>query len=312
MRIVGWFAGPALAAALIAGAPRAGADPRIDKADQLFAEGKALLGSNLIQACDKFEASLQYNPAAIGTLLNVALCDEKLGKIASAVAKFTEARNHAKEQNLAEHVRAAEDHIAALGPSVPHLAIQLTEQLPDTTILVDDRVVPLGEIADITIDPGERTITVSAPDRLPHREKIIIAKAEHRSVTIPALARSVTVTSSRRRIGQLVTLAGGAAFGTSIGLALYGSHLRQQQIDQHHCGSNGSDGTSCDPTGQSATTRARTYGTVATVVGAVGLAAAAAGTFLWLTAPQSSPTPTIAVVPDLSPGSIGLTALGRF
>jgi tetratricopeptide (TPR) repeat protein len=310
MRIVGWFAGPALAAALIAGPARADADPRIDKADQLFAEGKALLGSNLIQACDKFEESLQYNPAAIGTLLNVALCDEKLGKLASAIAKFTEARDHAKEQNLAEHVRAAEDHIAALGPSVPHLAIQLTEQLPETTILIDDRVIPRADIADIAIDPGERIITVNAPDRLPHREKIIITRAEHRSVTIPALARSVTVTSSRRRIGQIATIAGGAAFGTSIGLALYGRHLRQQQLDDHHCAPNGNDGTSCDPTGQSATTRARTYGNVATVVGAIGLAAAAAGTVLWITAPQS--TPTIAVIPDVSPGAIGLTALGRF
>src|SRR5690349_16906011 len=127
MRIVGWLAGPALTAALLAAAGRAQADPRIDRADQLFTEGKALLPSNLIQACSKFEESLQYNPAAIGTLLNVALCDEKLGKLASALARFTEARDHAKEQNLAEHVRAAEDHIATLTPSVPHLAIQLTE-----------------------------------------------------------------------------------------------------------------------------------------------------------------------------------------
>src|SRR5262247_3294211 len=142
MRIVGWLAGSALTTALLAAsASRAQADPRIDKADQLFAEGKALMASNLIQACDKFEESLHYNPAAIGTLLNVALCDEKLGKVASAVSKFTEARDHAKEQNLPEHVRAAEDHIAALTPSVPHLAIQLSEPLPDTSVLVDDRVV---------------------------------------------------------------------------------------------------------------------------------------------------------------------------
>lgn len=310
MRIVGWFAGPALAAALIALPVRAGADPRIDKADQLFAEGKALLASNLIQACDKFEESLQYNPAAIGTLLNVALCDEKLGKVASALAKFTEARDHAKEQNLAEHVRAAEDHIATLTPSVPHLALQLTEPLPDTTILVDSRVIARDAIADIAIDPGERVITVSAPDRLPHRETIVIAKGEHRTVVIPALSRSVTVTSSRRRIGQIATITGGAAFGASIGLALYGSHLRQQQLDDHHCAPNGGGGTSCDPTGQSATTRARTYGNVATVVGVVGLATAAAGAVLWITAPRS--TPTVALVPDLAPGSVGLTALGRF
>src|SRR5262249_28132096 len=122
MRIVGWLAGPALTAALIGAAGRAHGDPRIDKAHQLFAEGRALMASNLTGACDKFVEPLQYTPAAIGTLLNVALCDEKLGKIASALARFTDARDRAKEQNLPEHVRAAEDHIASLTPSVPHLA----------------------------------------------------------------------------------------------------------------------------------------------------------------------------------------------
>jgi len=311
MRIVGWLAGPALTAALLAGpASRAHADPRIDKADQLFAEGKALMSSNLIQACDKFEQSLQYNPAAIGTLLNVALCDEKLGKIATALARFTEARDHAKEQSLPEHLRAAEDHIATLTPTVPHLAIRLTEPLPDTAILVDNRVIPPEALGDITIDPGERTIVVSAPDRLPHRETILITKGEHRDVVIPALARSVTITSSRRRIGQITAITGGAAFGVSIVLGLYAGHLHQQQLDDHHCGPNGSGGESCDPTGQSAATRARTYGNVATAVGIIGLAVAAGGAVLWYTAPRS--TPTVAVVPAVSPGTIGLTALGHF
>ena len=311
MRIVGWLAGPALTAALLAAAAgRAHADPRIDRADQLFAEGKALMPSNLMQACDKFKESLEYNPAAIGTLLNVALCDEKLGKLASALARFTEARNHAKEQNLPEHVRAAEDHIATLTPSVPHLAIQLTEQLPDTSVVVDNRIIARDALGDIAIDPGERIIVVSAPDRLPHRETIIITKGEHRTLAIPALARSVTVTSSRRRIGQIATIAGGAAFGTSIGLALYGRHLHQQQIDDMHCSPNGGGGDSCDPVGQAANTRARTYGNVATVVGSVGLAVAAVGTFLWLTAPRS--TPTIAITPSVDPTSVGLTAVARF
>lgn len=306
MRIAVWL-GPALAAALIGAAH---ADPRIDKADQLFAEGKALLSSNLLQACDKFEQSLRFNPAAIGTLLNVALCDEKLGKIASAVEMFTRARDHAKEQNLPDHLRAAEDHLAALAASVPHIAIQLTEPLPDTAVMVDDRVVARDALGDVAIDPGERVIVVSAPGRIAHREKVVIAQSERRTVVVPALARSVTVTSSRRRIGQIATLTGAAAFGTSIGLALYGRHLYQSQLDNHNCGPNGGGGTSCEPPGQSVNARARTYGNVATVVGSLGLAAAAAGTVLWLTAPRS--TPTIAIAPTLGPTSLGLTALAHF
>jgi hypothetical protein len=327
MRITGWLAELALAViviVIVASAGRAGADPdadpnadpQIEKADQLFAEGKALLASNLIQACDRFDASLRYNSAAIGTLLNVALCHEKLGRFASAVARFSEARDRAKEQGLPEHVRAAEDHIAALAPSVPHLAIRLTQALPETKVLVDDRLVALDTLADVAVDPGERVLVVGAPDRLPYRVTLVIGKAERRTVAVPALARSVTVTSSWRRIGQIATATGGAAFLVSVGLALYGRDLHQQQFDDGHCTHRADLGIDlCDTIGQPRIDKARAYGNTATVVGSVGLALAAAGAGLWIFAPHGAPrdtAPRLAVVPAVTGDGFGVTALGRF
>src|SRR5215468_5554712 len=178
-------------------------DPKVEKADQLFAEARALRSSNLGEACKKFDESLRYNPAAIGTLLNVALCDEELGRVASAVARFIEARDHAREQGLPKHLRAAENHLAVLVPQVPHLAIRLTQQLPETKVLIDDHVYALAALGDIPIDPGEHVVVVSAPDRLPHRATLVIGPAEHKAIVIPPLLHSVIVTSSRRRIGQI-------------------------------------------------------------------------------------------------------------
>jgi hypothetical protein len=289
-------------------------DPQVEKAEQLFTEARALLSSNLSEACKKFDESLRYNPAAIGTLLNVALCDERLGRVASAVAKFTEARDRAREQGLPEHLRAAEDHLATLEPQVPHLAIRLTQQLPDTKVLVDDRVYAASTLGDIAIDPGEHVIVVSAPDRLPHRTTLVIAPAERKAIVIPALVRSVTVTSSWRRIGQIATVTGGAAFGTSIGLALYGRHVYQQQFDQKHCGSNHGGGTSCDIIGQPKVDKARTYGNVATVVGGLGLAVAAAGAVVWYLAPRSfqSADAVPRVTLDVAADHLGVVAAGRF
>jgi hypothetical protein len=294
--------------------PAENPDPKLEKAQQLFAEAKALESSNLREACNKFAESLHYNPAAIGTLLNVALCDEKLGRVASAVAKFTEARDRAREQDLPVHVRAAEDHLAGLAPQVPHLAIRLTQQLPETKILVDDRVVAADALGDIPIDPGEHVVVVSAPDRLPHRTTIAIAPAERKAIVIPALVRSVTVTSSWRRIGQIATITGSAAFGTSIGLALYGRHMYGQQFDQKHCGTNQSGGTSCDTTGQPRVDKARTYGNVATVVGGIGLAVAAAGAVVWYLAPRSFQSADAAprVTLDVTADHLGVVAVGRF
>jgi hypothetical protein len=321
MRVAGRLADLAVAAVLVAAAGPASADPQADKpdpqvekADQLFAEAKALESSNLREACDKYAESLRYNPAAIGTLLNVALCDEKLGRVASAVARFTEARDRAREQDLPQHLHAAEDHLATLQPQVPHLAIRLTQRLPETKVLVDDRVVAPDALGDIAIDPGEHVVVVSAPDRLPHRAMLVIAPAERKAIVIPALVRSVTVTSSRRRIGQIAIVTGGVAFGTSIGLALYGRHLHQQQFDQHHCGPNNSGGTSCDTVGQPKIDKARTYGNVGTVVGSIGLAVAAAGAVLWYLAPHSFQSadaqPRVAL--DVTGDHVGVVALGRF
>lgn len=303
----------ALAAILAAGAGRAHADPEVEKADQLFAEGKALMSSNLVQACEKFELSLQYNSAAIGTLLNVALCNEKLGKIATAVARFAEARSRAQEQGLREHLRAADEHLTALQPLVPHLAIQLSEPLPDTAVLVDGHTVAVDHLQDIPIDPGERVVVVSALGRLPYRVQFVIAKAEHKTLVVPRLARSVTVTSSQRRIGQITAITGGAAFVTSIGLALYGLRLHNQQFDQGHCMTrNGHD--LCDAVGQPASERARTFGNVATYLGAAGLVAAGVGGYLWYRSPRSTPAADqkLAIVPAVTGDSVGVAALGRF
>lgn len=302
-------------AALAASAPRVAADPRIDKADQLFAEGKALFSSNLLQACAKFDESLQYNPAAIGTLLNVALCDEKLGRISSAVDKFSEARDRAREQGLVQHVRAAEQHIAALEPDVPHVSIQLSEQLPDTTVLIDDRVIPPDALARIAVDPGERVITVSAPTRLPYRTTLVIEKADHKDVVVPALARSVTITSSRRRIGQITTIIGGAATGTGIGLGLYARHLYRAQFG-HAAQGDGrcNDDLVCERSGLKQTQRARTLANVATAVGLSGLAVTAVGAYLWWRAPSGRPPDDkkLTIVPTLAADGLGLAALGQF
>jgi hypothetical protein len=286
-------------------------------ADQLFAEGKALFDSNLLQACGKFDESLRYNAAAIGTLLNVALCDEKLGRVASAVARFSEARDRAAEQGLGEHVRAAEEHIAKLSPSVPHLTIILAERIPDTTILLDDQVVRPGALDNLPVDPGERIIVVSAPGRLPYRTKLLIGRADHQDVEIPVLADSVVVTSSRRFIGRVATGVGGAVTIAGLGLGLYASHLYDQQFGHETPGDGRCDAMKrCEADGQAKTQRARTLGNVGTAVGVAGVAIASIGVYLWLSSPHESAgdpgDKRITLVPQLGTDGLGLTAAGRF
>src|SRR4051812_10098607 len=74
-----------IALALLALTPAALAQTRARaQADALFREGRiAFDKGDYPKACAKFEASQKSDPA-VGTLLNLAVCEEKLGRIETA------------------------------------------------------------------------------------------------------------------------------------------------------------------------------------------------------------------------------------
>lgn len=297
------------------------ADIDIKRADALFAEGLALRDKDLDGACAKFRESLQLNPQAIGTLLNVALCDEKQGRIASALAKFSEARDRATEQQLPEYIAAAQEHIDKLAPDVPRITLRFVEPpLPETKIVVDEQVVPLAKIEQLPIDPGQRVVVVSAPGRVTFTKTVTIAVRARETIDIPPLAKSVTVKSSRRTIGKITVASGVGVTAIGVTLGLVARSRWNAQFEPAIAGMPESApciedavGRRCTEAGFQATNRARTYGTVATVVGIAGLGAVAAGTYLWLTAPRPTPAERqVGLVPTLTPESVGIVATGRF
>lgn len=309
----------ALALALLCSVHVAAADDNTDKADALFKEGRALFDTDLGAACAKFEESLRYNSQAIGTMLNVALCDEKQGRLASAVARFTEARDRAREANMAEQLKAAQDHLDALADKVPHLSIVLVEELPNTKVVIDDKLVKLSAIANLPVDPGERAIEVSAPGRLPYQTKVTVAPGNTPvTVTIPRLEKSVTVrvNSSRRTIGKVTTAVGVAAIATGVVLGLYANHKYDAQFTgkpDSPCSEHNGD-KECNPDGYAATKNAILYGNVGTVVGVVGIAAVGVGAYLWLRSPkeQTDSDRKVTLVPQVGPDGTGIAAFGRF
>lgn len=287
-------------------ASRAQADIDIKKADALFAKGLSLRDTNLEQSCDAFRESLQFNPQAIGTLMNVALCDEKLGKIASAHARFSEARDRAKEGNLPDYVEEASAHIKALTAELPHVTIRFLGERPaGTRVLIGDLVVPAAQYEKgepVAVDPGELVIVVSAPGRLAYETRMMIGKKETRPIEVPELKKGVTVKgSSRRATGIIFTVAGGTFLATGAVLGLVARSKYKDCPDDI-----------CVPGVQSENEKARTFGSVGTVVGAVGIVAAGIGVYLWISAPKDPTERRVAVVPSVTPESAGLTAIGRF
>src|ERR1700692_1403813 len=86
--------------------------------EALFTEGKRLEGEGrFAQACPKFLAS--YNlEHRVGTLLNLADCYEKNGQLASAWARFVEARTLAQRAGQNEGADYAQHHPRPLNPKL--------------------------------------------------------------------------------------------------------------------------------------------------------------------------------------------------
>ena len=283
-----------------------------EKADKIFGEAQQLkqAGKNA-EACAKFDEALRYNRSAVGTILNVGLCNEEANKVATALENFRQALDLAREHNMAEHKAAAEEHIAKLEPLVPHLTVVFTELAADTKLVIDDKAYPITSASDIRVDPGTRHIVVTAPGRLGYETSVEVKAQEKKSVAIPKLKPPVTVKKTRRTVGKLVTVAGVAFVGTAIVVGYIGDRKYEKQFDNGNC--TRGDPPVCNPEGFSETRSARTLGTVGTAIGIGGGAAILVGAYLWLFAPKdASSEHGVAVVPTLSPDSAGFTAVGHF
>lgn len=288
------------------------------KADRLFEEATQLKAAgDTVRACAKYNEALSYNKSAIGTLLNVALCHEEAGRVATALELFTQARDLARENNRPEHLAAAEEHIAKNEAQVPHLAIAFAELLPSTKLVIDDKVYPITSASDIRVDPGTRHVVVTAPDRLPYDTSVEVKAQEHKAIAIPMLGMPTTVVKRGRvTIGKIVTFSGVGIVGTGIVLGLVARSRYNSQIGPLGSGKNCTDGPKpmCNAEGFQKTGNALTLGNVGTGVAIAGGVAIGIGAYLWFFAPKEK-VPTereVSIVPTIGPDNAGITAVGRF
>jgi hypothetical protein len=293
---------------LAAGVAYAG--PNEDQADALFQEGKTLEKSgNATAACGKYQSALHLNPNAIGIILNVALCDQNAKKFASAYKLFSDARNRAREQNLPEQLKAAEEHLVQVADNVAHVALAFAEPpSDDTKIVVNNEIVAREGAGDVLVDEGDVGIEVSRPGRVAYATRISIGKGEHKAISIPALALPVTVKSGRHTFGMIVTFGGGALAATGLVLGLVARSDYNEQFSNGNCTKEGGM-LLCNQQGQPKTESARTLGNVGTAIGIGGMVVASVGAYLWFFGHRDD---KLAFVPQIDPQQIGFAAVGRF
>jgi len=134
-----------------------------DEADRRFKEAEALLAAGKVaEACDAFEASNRIEPSA-GTLINVGLCKEKLGKLGSALAAYRAALERVKDP---KKKAIATERAAALEPRVSRLRIAVAAEARVEGLAVTrdgERVEADDYDRPVPVDGGSYEIAASAP-----------------------------------------------------------------------------------------------------------------------------------------------------
>jgi hypothetical protein len=153
--------------------------------EALFREGRRLLkAGDLPGACAKFEESQRLDPAP-GTLANLADCEEKLGRLASAWEHWrsTADRLPASDPRRAAALARAE----ALEQTVPRLTIQVAPDQPRVIVKRDGIALgPASLGVALPLDPGKHQVVVTAPGRRPLTYDVAVVAGDQRKLEVAA------------------------------------------------------------------------------------------------------------------------------
>jgi hypothetical protein len=157
-------------------------------AEALFDEGRRLLEAGLTdEACAKLAESLAHE-ASSGTLLNLALCHETQGKVATAWAEYRAAARLARQQGRTDRAEAADERASGLEPKLPRLTLTAPQPVAGLKVFIDGIAIGEGALGvPVPIDSGPHRVTATAPGHLTWTAEVPIAEAEQHVLAIPAL-----------------------------------------------------------------------------------------------------------------------------
>ena len=290
------FGGAAVLVCMLASV--AAAETSQEKADRLFGEGRAALTANDSKlACEKFEEAIKIDVSATGTMLNLGLCYENLGKYASSLYWFRKAQAAASENKLTDYENAAKEHTSTISSRVSTLTITV-QGSPEAEVRVDGRKVEPTEYGRYEVNAGEHEVVGTAPGKARETVSVTVAQAENKPVSLALRNEYVVDRGKNRRLVAYI----GAGVGTAalVGLGIWGIAAN----DEYH-----QMGTTKDRQDE-LNDQAATYGTGTFIVGTALIAGAA---LLYFTAPgKESVIEGSAFAPIVTQDQLGLAAVGRF
>jgi hypothetical protein len=138
-------------------------------AEALFRDARReMKAGNLTAACAKFAESQRLDPS-LGTLLNLALCEEKAGRLASAWTKYQEVLDAMAPSD--ERRKLALERIAALEAQLPRLRITTRGHATAELDGIELGAPSLG--VDLPVDPGRHLVVFKRKGQTSTREVVL-------------------------------------------------------------------------------------------------------------------------------------------
>lgn len=272
---------PAIAIAIltttfVSTADPAGHDPVAARA--LFNAGKALLESgDWNEACEKFEKSLTLD-RNVSTLIKIARCREREGKLATAGDDYERALSLNREnvdqsaKRRAELAATIEREFALLRPRIPRLRIVVVDPPSGLTIRRNGNLVPRAVLGEsLPVDPGVHEISLEAPGYAAQRTTVTVSEGKAPNEDIEVSFRGRLEPSSPTIGGaSVVAITPVPAISTPASLAAAAA-ARQQAVDSR---APGTGAHSFRGGGADAGSGQRTAGFIVGSAGLVGLGGA--------------------------------------
>jgi hypothetical protein len=282
-------------------------------AEALFDQGRQSMERNdYEQACKQFQESNKLEPA-VGTEFNLADCEEKRGRLATAWQLF-----RAVEQKLPagdDRAPIAHGRAQALEPRLPKVTLVLAAGAPNDTT-VRDGSVELGSGSfgtPLPFDPGAHDLVASAPGHASRTFHVQLAEGETKSVPVEPGASSGTSASTADTSGAHAgaggsntrtlgfVLGGVGVAGIGVGAVAGLMVLGKKNTAEDECPAN-----QCSPAGYDAVESGRTLKTVSNIGWIVGALGVGAGAYFILTSSNGESTTAVGPVPLPAGGGLAM------
>jgi hypothetical protein len=271
-------------------------------AESLFQDGRRLLeAGDVATACVKFAESQRLAPA-LGSLLNLAACHEREGKIASAWIEFSEAATLSERAGESERAAFATERANALARELATVTVTVRGTEPGRVVTLDEREVRAATFGTaIPIDPGEHVVKASAPGKAPFVRTFSVARGRSAtSIEVPELsaaappiskpattaAAGATATPSaanaepaQPELWPLLVTGGVGVAGMAVGTVFGLKTFAEKETVDRECPP--SEHPYCSSEGLAANERAHDAALISTIGFGVGAVAGAAFTYLF-------------------------------